>query len=208
VWVARTNKVSPARAAVMIAVTCVAVLLSGCSGGPSESEVAHVKQVAAEAQARKDTVKRLKDQAATAEAVAAQAAAAKKAAAARAVAARVAAARKAAAVKAAAARVAATKKAAADAARAEAVRVAAAKKAAAVKATVPRDANGFALGGPPQATSPANYDHPSHSDCLQFRDELRAWSTYQNQHRPAGSNNDLPSSGEVQYLYVVCHLEY
>jgi len=206
VWVARMNKVSPVRATVMISITCIAVLLSGCSGGPSESEVAHVKKVAAEAQAQKDTAKQLKDQTAAAQAAAAQVATAKKAAAAKAVAARVAAAKKAAAAKAAAARVAAAKKAAA--AKAAAARVAAARKAAAVNAPVRRDANGFALGGPPAATSPANYDHPSHSDCLQFRDELRAWSNYQNQHRPAGSTNDLPSSGEVQYLYVACHLEY
>lgn len=188
-WVARMNKVSPVRATVMISITCIAVLLSGCSGGPSESEVAHVKKVAAEAQAQKDTAKQLKDQTAAAQA-AAQVATAKKAAAAKALAARVAAAKKAAAAEAAAAR------------------VAAARKAAAVNAPVRRDANGFALGGPPAVTSPANYDHPSHSDCLQFRDELRAWSNYQNQHRPAGSTNRLPSSGEVQYLYIVCHLEY
>ena len=173
-WVARMNKVSPVRATVMISITCIAVLLSGCSGGPSESEVAHVKKVAAEAQAQKDTAKQLKDQTAAAQAAAAQVATAKKAA----------------------------------AAKAAAARVAAARKTAAVNAPVRRDANGFALGGPPAATSPANYDHPSHSDCLQFRDELRAWSNYQNQHRPAGSTNDLPSSGEVQYLYVACHLEY
>jgi len=75
-------------------------------------------------------------------------------------------------------------------------------------APVRRDSHGFALGGPRQAKSPANYDHPSHSDCLQFRDELRAWSNYRNNHRPAGSTNDLPSSGDTQYLYVICHLEY
>ena len=173
-WVARMNKVSPVRATVMISITCIAVLLSGCSGGPSESEVAHVKKVAAEAQAQKDTAKQLKDQTAAAQAAAAQVATAKKAA----------------------------------AAKAAAARVAAARKTAAVNAPVRRDANGFALGGPPAATSPANYDHPSHSDCLQFRDELRAWSNYQNQHRPAGSINYLPSSGEVQYLSIVCHLEY
>lgn len=87
-------------------------------------------------------------------------------------------------------------------------------KAAAVKVSVPqgapvsRDANGFALGGPPQAIAPANYDNPSQSDCLQFQNELRAWSNYQNEHRPAGSTNDLPASGDVQYLFVVCHLRY
>lgn len=73
---------------------------------------------------------------------------------------------------------------------------------------IKRDKNGFALGGPPAPAGPANYDHPSHTDCLRFRTELRAWSNYQNQHRPAGSTNDLPSSGEVQYLFVVCGLKY
>ena len=189
-WVARMNRVRQVRATVMIAIACASISLSGCSGGPSESELAHVKQVTAEAQARKDTAKQLKNQAAAAEAAATQAATAKKAAAAKAMAARVAAGRKTAAAKAATAR------------------VSAAREAAAVKAPVRRDANGFALGGPPAATSPTNYDSPSNSDCLQFRDELRAWSNYQNEHRPAGSTNDLPSSGEVQYLYIACHLEY
>jgi len=83
-----------------------------------------------------------------------------------------------------------------------------ATKVTTTPAPVGRDSNGFALGGPPQPSSPANYDHPSHSDCLRFLTELRAWSAYQNQHRPAGSTNDLPSSGEVQYLFVVCGLRY
>jgi hypothetical protein len=83
-----------------------------------------------------------------------------------------------------------------------------ATKVAPPPAPVGRDSNGFALGGPPQPSSPANYDHPSHSDCQGFLTQLRAWSTYQNQHRPAGSTNYLPSSGEVQYLFVVCGLRY
>ncbi|GAB3487839.1 hypothetical protein [Flexivirga lutea] len=71
-----------------------------------------------------------------------------------------------------------------------------------------RDANGFALGGPPAPTPPANYNNPSHADCLKYLSELRAWSDYQNQHRPAGSTNDLPGSGDVQYLWSACHLNY
>jgi hypothetical protein len=81
-------------------------------------------------------------------------------------------------------------------------------KVATTPVPVGRDSNGFALGGPPQPSSPANYDHPSQSDCQRFLTELRAWSTYQNQHRPAGSTNYLPSSGEVQYLFVICGLRY
>ena len=100
----------------------------------------------------------------------------------------------------------------AAAAQATADKKAADDKAAADKkaegAAVRRDADGFALDGPPRAKAPANYSHPSHSDCLRFRDELRAWSNYQNQHRPPDSTNDLPSSGEVQYLYMYCHLNY
>jgi hypothetical protein len=71
-----------------------------------------------------------------------------------------------------------------------------------------RDRNGFALGGPPAPTPPADYNHPSHSDCLRYLREVRAWSSYQNQHRPPGSTNDLPFSGDVQYLGTVCHLSY
>lgn len=71
-----------------------------------------------------------------------------------------------------------------------------------------RDANGFALGGPPAPTAPSNYAHPSHAECLRYRDQVRAWSNYQNLHRPRGATNDLPTSGEVQYLYVVCGLNY
>ncbi len=82
------------------------------------------------------------------------------------------------------------------------------KTAAATPTAVGRDANGFALGGPPAPTGPANYDHPTHSDCLKHLDQVRAWSTYQNAHRPPGSTNYLPSSGDVQYLFVVCGLRY
>jgi cell pole-organizing protein PopZ len=148
--------------------------------------LAQTKQTAAESQAQKDTLKDVKDR------VAAKAAADKKAAAARANAARAAAAKQAEAAKEAAA----------------AKEAEAASPPAPQDGPVPRDANGFALGGPPEPKGPANYNAPSQSDCLRFRDELRAWSNYQNQHRPAGSTNDLPSSGEVQYLYVVCHLNY
>lgn len=74
--------------------------------------------------------------------------------------------------------------------------------------SIARDKNGFALRGPPVPVSPANYDHPSHPECLRFLKEVRAWSAYQNKHRPAGSTNDLPFSGDVQYLYTVCGLNY
>ena len=96
------------------------------------------------------------------------------------------------------------------AAKAAAAKIAALKAAtrAAPKMAVGRDSNGFALSGPPAATPPANYSHPSQSDCLKFRRQLRTWSNYQNAHRPAGSTSMLPSSGEVQYLYVVCGLKY
>lgn len=82
------------------------------------------------------------------------------------------------------------------------------KTAAATPTPVGRDPNGFALGGPPAPTGPANYDHPTHSDCLKHLDQVRAWSNYQNAHRPQGSTNYLPSSGDVQYLFVVCGLRY
>jgi hypothetical protein len=144
VLLARVSKVSLFRWPVMIAITCVAILLSGCSGGPSESELAHVKQVASEAQARNETLRQLKDKAvadkaAEVKAVAVHAAAVHAAGV------------KAAAVHAAAVQAAAVKATAAKAA----VLQAAAAKAAAVKVSVPqgapvsRDANGFALGGPP-----------------------------------------------------------
>lgn len=71
-----------------------------------------------------------------------------------------------------------------------------------------RAANGFALGGPPTPSLPSDYSHPSHAECLKYLSEVRAWSNYQNQHRPAGSTNDLPMSGDVQYLGTVCHLNY
>lgn len=179
------NKLRPISSA--LAAIMIASVLAGC-GGDS------MKAVSAGAGSVSQTT--TTDPAAEA---AAQAATAKKVAA-KALAARVAKAKKTAAAEAAAAKTAAATVAAA--------KVAAEKKAAAAKAPVRRDANGFALDGPPQATSPANYDNPSQSDCLQFRDQLRAWSNYQNQHRPAGSTNQLPSSGEVQYLYIVCHLDY
>jgi len=82
------------------------------------------------------------------------------------------------------------------------------KTAAATPTSVGRDANGFALGGPPAPTGLANYDHPTHSDCLKHLDQVRAWSTYQNAHRPPGSTNYPPSSGDTQYLFVVCGLRY
>ena len=75
-------------------------------------------------------------------------------------------------------------------------------------ASVPRDVNAFAPGGPFPATMPASYDHPSHSDCLKLRDQVRAWSDFQNAHRPKGFSHDLPSSGDVQYLRKACGLSY
>lgn len=73
-------------------------------------------------------------------------------------------------------------------------------------ATIARDANGFALGGPPPARQPGS--HPSRQACLTYLAQDRAWSNYQNEHRPVGSHNALPFSADVQYLYVVCHLNY
>jgi septal ring factor EnvC (AmiA/AmiB activator) len=81
----------------LVAITCITILLSGCSRGASESEVAQVKQDAAHAQAQADALKhqqdtqaslaaevtKLKDdatKAAVAKAVVAKAAAAKSAA--------------------------------------------------------------------------------------------------------------------------------
>lgn len=72
----------------------------------------------------------------------------------------------------------------------------------------PRNVNAFAPGGPPPATLPLSYTHPSPSDCLKFRDQVRAWSQFQNAHRPSGFTNDLPSSGDVQYLHSACNLGY
>jgi len=180
----RTDHVTRARAvrrSMLIAVSAVAILMSGCSSGETSAELAQAKQVGAESQAQKDTIKDVKNRVA-----AAKAAADRKAAAARASASKAEAAKQAAAAK-----------------EAEA-----ASPPALQDGPVPRDSNGFALGGPPQPKGPANYNAPSQSDCLRFRDELRAWSDYQNQHRPAGSTNYLPSSGEVQYLHIVCHLDY
>jgi hypothetical protein len=71
-----------------------------------------------------------------------------------------------------------------------------------------REVNAFAVGGPSPATVLVSYDHPSHSDCLKFRDQLRAWSDFQNAHRPAGFTRDLPSSDDVQYLSAACGLSY
>jgi hypothetical protein len=75
-------------------------------------------------------------------------------------------------------------------------------------ATGRRDVNAFAPGGPPPATVPLSYNHPSPSDCLKFRDQVRAWSDFQNAHRPSGFTNHLPSSGDVQYLHAACNLGY
>ncbi|TWP33009.1 hypothetical protein [Leekyejoonella antrihumi] len=72
--------------------------------------------------------------------------------------------------------------------------------------SIARDANGFALGGPAPAQQPGA--HPSRQDCLTYLAEDRAWSNYQNEHRPVGSTNALPFSADVQYLYTVCHLNY
>ena len=70
---------------------------------------------------------------------------------------------------------------------------------------VARDANGFALGGPPR---PSLAEHPTKTQCTTYRDALVAWSNYQDQHRPAGSTNLLPMSGEVQNLAFTCNLTY
>ncbi len=78
----------------------------------------------------------------------------------------------------------------------------------ALTAPEPRDVNAFAPGGPPPATVPLSYNHPSPTDCLKFRDQVRAWSNFQNAHRPSGFTNDLPSSGDVQYLHTACNLGY
>lgn len=74
--------------------------------------------------------------------------------------------------------------------------------------SIARDKNGFALGGPPAPTSPANYDNPSRSECRRYLKEVRAWSAYQNKHRPVGSTNNLPFRGDVEYLYTACGLNY
>ncbi|MEP7369708.1 MAG: hypothetical protein ABI662_08645 [Dermatophilaceae bacterium] len=79
---------------------------------------------------------------------------------------------------------------------------------AAKSALLVRDVNAFAPGGPPIATVPPSYDHPSAPDCLKFRDQVRAWSNFQNAHRPIGFSNDLPSSGDLQYLQTACGLAY
>lgn len=79
---------------------------------------------------------------------------------------------------------------------------------AAKTAPVRRDAKGFAVGGPAAATRPADYEHPSRSDCQKYLDQVRAWSDYQNAHRPAGSASLLPSSSAKQYLATVCDLTF
>lgn len=71
-----------------------------------------------------------------------------------------------------------------------------------------RDKNGFALGGPTYPKSPADYTHPTPTECSLFRTQLRAWSDFQNAHRPPGATNGLPFSADVQYLFTVCHLDY
>lgn len=79
---------------------------------------------------------------------------------------------------------------------------------AAKSAPVRRDSKGFAVGGPAAATRPADYDNPSSSDCRKYRDQVRAWSDYQNAHRLAGSASLLPSSSDKQYLSTVCDLTF
>jgi len=70
------------------------------------------------------------------------------------------------------------------------------------------DEHGFALGGPPAPTIPAKKDNPSHSECVKLRNQLHAWSHYQNAYRPADSTDRLPSKGVVRYLSTECGLEY
>lgn len=65
----------------------------------------------------------------------------------------------------------------------------------------------FAVGGPSPATVPAIYNRPTHSECVRFRDQLRAWSQYQNAHRPAGYAK-LPSASDLQFLTTTCGLSY
>lgn len=69
------------------------------------------------------------------------------------------------------------------------------------------DANGFALGGPPYPAAPSDFEQPSSADCSRFARQLHAWADYQNAHRPAGYNG-LPSSGDIQYLGMACHISY
>jgi hypothetical protein len=111
-WAGRLTMFGSVRKPVLILVVGVTVLVSGCSGGASPSEVAQAQKVAADAQAQKDTqaslaaqVKQLKDDAAKAAAdkAATDKAAADKAAADKAAGDNAAAAAKAAAAKAAAA---------------------------------------------------------------------------------------------------------
>ncbi len=79
---------------------------------------------------------------------------------------------------------------------------------AAKTAPVRRDAKGFVVGGPAAAKRPADDENPSQSDCRKYLDQVRAWSDYQNAHRPAGSASLLPSSSDKQYLATVCGLTF
>ena len=69
-----------------------------------------------------------------------------------------------------------------------------------------RDANGFAVDGPALPDAPS--EQSSAADCRAYRDQLRAWSNYQNAHRPPGATAGLPMSSQVQNLYLVCNLGY
>jgi cell division septation protein DedD len=90
-WAPRTTSSRAVHSAALVAIAVVSILLSGCSQGASQDQVAQAQQSAAQAQAQKDTqaslsaqVQQLKDQAAQAEAAktaAAQTEAAKTAAA-------------------------------------------------------------------------------------------------------------------------------
>ena len=71
--------------------------------------------------------------------------------------------------------------------------------------SIARDANGWALGGPPQPSTP---NHPTPASCATFRNQLHAWSDYQNAHRPYPSANSLPMSGQIQWLFTVCGMKY
>lgn len=69
-----------------------------------------------------------------------------------------------------------------------------------------RDANGFAVDGPALPDAPS--EQSSAAECRAYRDQLRAWSNYQNAHRPPGATAGLPMSSQVQNLYLVCNLGY
>jgi len=70
------------------------------------------------------------------------------------------------------------------------------------------DEHGFALGGPPAPTIVAKKDNPSHSECVKLRNQMHAWSDYQNAYRPADSTDRLPSKGVVRYLSTECGLKF